>query len=111
MPMDRSRYPSNWDEIAYEVKEAAHWCCEHCGKRCLLPGQADGLCDLDRSVWASLTLTAAHLNHNPADCRRENLRALCAPCHCRFDITPQAMAVKRRLKLEWQGQLTLLLEA
>jgi hypothetical protein len=52
-------------------------------------------------------LTVAHLDHNPANCDRANLRALCAPCHCRYDLQPSSMAVKKRLKAERQGQLTL----
>lgn len=31
MPMDKSRYPPNWSEIARQVKEQAGWKCEHCG--------------------------------------------------------------------------------
>lgn len=31
MPMDKSKYPTNWDEIAHEVKERAGWKCEECG--------------------------------------------------------------------------------
>jgi hypothetical protein len=52
------------------------------------------------------TLTVAHLNHQPHDCRRENLAALCAPCHCRYDA--KAMHTKKRLKREREGQLSLL---
>jgi hypothetical protein len=53
-------------------------------------------------------LTVAHLNHIPSDCRPENLRALCAPCHCRYDLSQ--MALKQQLKLERQGQLNLFKE-
>jgi hypothetical protein len=51
------------------------------------------------------TLTVAHLNHRPEDCRPENLRALCAPCHCRMDA--KAIRTKKRLKAERLGQLQL----
>lgn len=50
------------------------------------------------------TLTVAHPNHDPENPNAE-LRAWCAPCHCRYDL--KAMATKRRLKLERNGQLTL----
>lgn len=30
-------------------------------------------------------LTVAHLNHQPADCRDENLKAMCQRCHLRYD--------------------------
>ena len=34
MPMDEARYPANWREIARQVKEAAGWWCQGCGKMC-----------------------------------------------------------------------------
>lgn len=77
MPMERWRYPKNWDEIATRVKEEADWKCEECGRTCRRPGEP--------LVSHRYTLTVAHLNHVPEDCRRENLRALCAPCHLRYD--------------------------
>lgn len=128
MPMDRSLYPADWDEIARAIKDEVNWHCEDCGRPCRMPGESDG--DLiDRLVdtaWNSdlfeeveteefgvvpvpklgrFTLTVAHLNHIPSDCRRENLSAKCAPCHCRYDL--KAMAAKRRLKLERLGQMAL----
>lgn len=39
MPMERHRYPDNWDEIATQVKEEAGWKCEECGKQCRRPGE------------------------------------------------------------------------
>jgi len=51
------------------------------------------------------TLTVAHLDHCPPNCDRANLKALCAPCHCRYDL--KAMPQKKRLKAERQGQLTI----
>jgi hypothetical protein len=32
-----------------------------------------------------IVLTISHSNHNPADCRPENLRALCQKCHLAHD--------------------------
>lgn len=31
MPMDKSRYPVNWDEISLRIREKAQWKCEQCG--------------------------------------------------------------------------------
>ena len=139
MPMNKALYPSNWGEIALAVKEQANWTCQQCGKVCRRSGEsidvfesrlqseakhlipilygfeledADGL-DVDDYLYAKrrpqrFTLTVAHLNHEPSDCRSENLRALCAPCHCQMDL--RAMALKKRLKAERAGQLSLLLE-
>ena len=38
MPVDWSKYPDTWDEIATEVKAAAGWQCEQCG----MPHMGDG---------------------------------------------------------------------
>lgn len=109
MPMQRHLYPPNWNEIATAVKDAANWTCQECGKHCWKPGEWDAEdIKADRSAWAEGVLTVAHLNHQPEDCRPENLRALCAPCHCRYDLSQ--MPLKRRLKLEREGQLNLFME-
>ncbi len=84
MPMDRSKYPADWDALATAVKEAAGWRCELCGLPCRKPG--------DAFTTHRITLTVAHINHVEADCRSENLSALCAPCHLRYD------AQRRRLQ-------------
>ena len=75
MPMDRARYPADWERIAESVKEAARWRCQECGKQCRRPGEK---LDSHRR-----TLTVHHINMMPEDCRPENLIALCAPCHLR----------------------------
>ena len=44
-----------------------------------------------------VVLTVAHLNHDPSDCRDENLEALCQRCHNRLDAaTRRAGIVARR---------------
>lgn len=119
MPWTRSLYPPDWEAIALEVKERSDWKCEGCGKPCRRPGQTFfdfaypylesgemGQDDLDHPQ--RFTLTVAHLNHKPDDCRPENLRTLCAPCHCRMDL--KARGTKQRLNRERQGQLSLLQE-
>jgi hypothetical protein len=117
MPMDRSRYPDDWEAIAAEVKTDADWHCDQCGKPCQRPGETfEQLCQrLKGTSWERLLyeqlpeggklphprrflLTCAHLNHDPMDCDKSNLRAWCTPCHARYDITPQAMTTKQLLK-------------
>lgn len=90
MPMEKDRYPKDWKQIATQVKEEAGWKCEECGKQCRRPGEPF---DTHRR-----TLTVAHLNHTPEDCRRENLRALCAPCRLRYDAPHHAETRRRRAK-------------
>lgn len=90
MPMEKHRYPPDWDEIAKTVKDEAGWKCEECGKQCRKPGEPF---DTHKR-----TLTVAHLNHTPEDCRRENLRALCAPCHLEYDKEHHVETRRRRAK-------------
>lgn len=88
MPMEREKYPRDWEKIAAEKKESVGWKCEKCGKQCRRPGEAF---DTHRN-----TLTVAHLNHNPADIRPENLCAMCAPCHLRYDAQHHAETRRRK---------------
>lgn len=126
MPMQRSLYPPEWQAIAYLKKDLANWTCEQCDRPCRKPGEteqefiprlplrwypdlfqevADGdLTDVDIKL-GRFVLTVAHLDHNPANCQQTNLRALCAPCHCRYDLSQ--MARKKMLKRERAGQLSL----
>ena len=104
--MDRKLYPNNWEAIALDVKEQANWTCQECGKQCWRPGEmTTEQIKADRSTWALFTLTVAHLNHIPSDCRPENLKALCSACHLRYDASQ--MPLKRHLKKERMGQLAL----
>lgn len=126
MPMDRKRYPTNWEEIALKIKNEANWKCEECGRECRKSGES--LSDfIDRIVPkvhcaksydlldeistkpTRFVLTVAHLNHVPEDCSRSNLKALCSVCHCRYDL--KAMPHKKMLKRERQGQLNLFSES
>lgn len=116
MPMEKARYPDNWEAIARDVKRRAGWCCEQCGKACLLPGE-DWLDFCGRLGWTvgkaiaasahpkRYELNCAHVNHDPENPEAE-LKAWCNPCHCRNDLA----AIKRKqwLKRERNGQLSLL---
>lgn len=131
MPMNRALYPKNWEAIALAIKTEVTWICEECGRPCRRPGESDGdLCDrigADHPGWfhdlfeyedndvlgcvvrlklVRFTLTVAHLDHQPENCDRSNLRAWCSVCHCRYDL--KAMPTKKRLKQEREGQLNLL---
>ena len=122
MPMVRSRYPKNWDEISLEVKQSANWKCEECGRECRKVGESleDFIerivpkvhCKESYELLGEIltkptrfVLTTAHLNHVPEDCDRANLKALCSACHCRYDL--KAMPRKIHLKREYYGQLSL----
>lgn len=90
MPMQKERYPSNWKQIAFDIKNRADWKCEGCGMQCRRPGEPF---DTHRR-----TLTVAHLNHIPEDCRPENLKALCSACHLRYDAKIHAQHRKEKAR-------------
>lgn len=96
MPVDWQKYPANWARIALGIKELAGWKCEQCGKQCRRPGEPF---DTHKR-----TLTVAHLNHIEMDCRPENLKAMCAPCHLRYDAKHHALT---RWKKKNKNQLCL----
>lgn len=54
-------------------------------------------------------LTVAHLDHNPANCDRQNLKALCSVCHLRNDHSHHLKNASRTrfLKKQVDGQLSL----
>ena len=137
MPMDRRLYPNNWNVISLLVKGLARWTCQECGKPCRRPGESDlelferlksyssakwmnQLFDKPGEDWlvsseyhwedakpGRFTLTVAHLDHDPWN-SNARLKALCAPCHCRYDLAQ--MERKRHIKREYFGQLNLLEE-
>ena len=129
MPMDRSRYPKDWEAIALKVKSDADWTCQQCNRPCRRPGESDD--DLMERIevyhpsWAydlaewdmddehgavevrkltRFTLTTAHPNHDPENPDAE-LRAWCSVCHCRYDL--KEIQRKKRLRKEHLGQMNL----
>jgi hypothetical protein len=117
-PENRGRYPDNWPELALDIKAEAGWRCEchgECGRphdgrdgssRC--PERHGELTLLGHNCH-TIVLTVAHLNHQPEDCRRANLKAWCQGCHLLFDIAHhrQSKVVATQCALEQAGQLRL----
>ena len=100
MPMDRTKYPPDWDDIATDVKARAGWRCEKCGRQCRLPGKP-----FDTHVR---TLTVAHIDHHEMNCAESNLIALCPKCHLAYDAPMKAMRrlrAKRTKEYRSQGLL------
>lgn len=101
MPISKAQlalYPRSWKAIRKEILERAGSRCE-CAGECKLP-HAGGRCGLLHGEWVRrgeaeeemgtyrtirIVLTIAHLNHNPKDSRRRNLKAMCQRCHLRYD--------------------------
>ena len=86
MPMQRERYPVDWEQIAFEVKESVDWRCQNpeCNRQCRRPGE--------RFDTHRRTLTVAHTypdDHAP-DAPVVSVAALCAGCHLRLDAERKA---------------------
>lgn len=102
MPMQRHLYPKDWNRIAFEIKEAANWECQMCGKLCRKPGES--LTDFCKRRGGSsyevmekpqrFTLTVAHLDHDPSN-PNARLAALCSVCHLTYDKEHHAANRKR----------------
>lgn len=121
MPIDRSRYPADWDEITARIRKRAGNLCERPG--CALPNGAwvqrskanleewrpaparsailpDYWPDPER--WRRpirIVLTVAHLDHDTTNNAPENLRAWCQLHHLRHDAPLHAAnAAKTRAR-------------
>lgn len=92
-PENRDLYPRNWREISNAIKDRAGWRCEgspaypdcrvHQGDRHPVTGSV-------------VVLTVAHLDHNPANCAPDNLRAWCQRCHNTYDMPNRRAGIVRR---------------
>ena len=81
MVKHRWLYPENWDELAWECKERAGWCCEFCG----IAHGTEVVSERTGVVYI-VHLAAAHLDHDPWN-PEPRLAALCPSCHGRYDYT------------------------
>lgn len=125
-PENKELYPENWDEISLRIREEAGQKCEWCKKPnsqivCCAAGgfwwddEAEAWRDKQGKIFPGtppaggwrrvrVILTVAHLNHDPSDCRRENLRALCQSCHLTYDAAHHA-ETRRKNKYKNQTEL------
>lgn len=113
-PENKDRYPANWaSEVRPAILERAknehgHPCCEECGapNRVLIERHPDGSwCHTMEGFEGEpnivrIVLTIAHLNHQPEDCRPENLRAWCQRCHNRYDMPMRRAGIKERARAQ-----------
>lgn len=109
-PENKARYPANWkSEIVPAIRARSGNRCEctgqcgaahcqyddmptRCGKENGMPIDTSG----DMSEWRDVVLTVMHLNHQPEDCRPENLLHGCQGCHNRYDAPHRAAGIKAR---------------
>lgn len=119
MPIDYSRYPSNWKtEIRPAILERANHCCEICQ----VPNYATGARDLEGKWHHSkeicgmnsdvgygyfgtygvrdikIVLTIAHLDHDITNNDYSNLKALCQRCHLAHDKEHHRANVRKTIQ-------------
>ena len=92
-PENLKLYPQNWGEIRESILKRACNRCEFCN----VENHTLRLNEKTNRL-ARIVLTIAHLNHDPSDCRPENLRALCQKCHNTYDAPHRALTRKKTLK-------------
>ena len=92
MPVDWSKYPPDWKDIAARIKDEAGWKCQQCSRQCRFP---DEPFDTHQR-----TLTVAHINHVESDCSDENLVALCPKCHLAYDEVRKKMQRLARARIK-----------
>ena len=92
----RHLYGREWSKLAASVKTEARWRCETCAvehgdwrerkNQQLPPYQRGQFHTVFNGVWFyRVVLTVAHLDHQPENMARDNLRALCQRCHLAHD--------------------------
>lgn len=115
MKIPRPPYPPDWTAISAKIRGRAGDRCEcegECGLHRTHPGPRRCTERNGRPAWWAkgiVVLTVSHLNHDPSDCRHENLKAFCNRCHLRYDIEhhKQSRVINRRRAAEAAGQLPL----
>ncbi len=109
-PENRDRYPKNWkSEVVPRIRERSGNRCECIGEcgvqhnphadlddpdlfRC---GKLNGM-PIDEIEGPKIVLTVGHMNHQPEDCRDENLRHWCQGCHNRYDAPMRRAGIQAR---------------
>jgi 5-methylcytosine-specific restriction endonuclease McrA len=100
-PENKKLYPANWKAISKRIREQAGNRCAFCGAVNHEPHPTTG---------SKVILTVAHLDHNPANCADDNLRALCQKCHLTYDAqhhAKNAARTRRKKRNSLTGQLEL----
>jgi 5-methylcytosine-specific restriction endonuclease McrA len=88
-PENKSKYPSNWKKISKYIRYIrAKNKCEFCGVENYTINPRTG---------SKVILTVAHLDHNPANCDFDNLKALCQKCHNKYDAKHRAETRKNNV--------------
>lgn len=112
-PENKKLYPKNWPIIRQRILYASDHKCEFCGLRNHIigyrddnrnfvecngnPGEIINTSEGDKKIM-KVVLTIAHLDHDPTNNHRSNLKALCQQCHNRHDAKHRAISRQQRKK-------------
>lgn len=126
MPIDKTKYPKNWNAISRMIRHRDGWRCVWCGLVNGVIGYrhqgefiqlANCIANAGMEVDAAIedghkviriVLTVAHLDHTPANCDPENLVSLCQKCHLVYDQQHHqrnAALTRQRKRLQTQQPL------
>jgi len=86
-PENKALYPKDWKAISLAARKRAGNCCEGSPA---YPECRAANGEPHPVTQSRVILTVAHLNHNPADCRPENLKSWCQRCHLTYDAQHHA---------------------
>ena len=130
MPIKPENYPPDWPDISRRIRfDRAKNKCERCGApNGQVIARSDDAYMLENGAtfdaetgaprgfwrgsefpairWTKVVLTVAHINHDTADNRDENLAAWCQRCHLRHDRKQHAESARKTREIR-AGQLRL----
>jgi len=92
---NRARYPKDWKAISLSVRQSA-------GNRCEgSPAYPDCRAENGQphpETGSKVVLTVAHLDHQPENCDRSNLKAWCQHCHNTYDLPNRRAGITSRAR-------------
>lgn len=94
-PENKARYPKDWKAISKQVREDADQCCEGS------PTYPDCRAENGKphpETGSKVVLTVAHLDHQPENCERSNLKAWCQRCHNTYDMPMRREGILQRAR-------------
>lgn len=94
-PENKARYPKDWKAISLKVREAAGWMCE--GSPAYPDCRAPNA-EPHPVTGSKVVLTVAHLDHQPENCDRANLKAWCQRCHNTYDMAMRRRGIAERAR-------------
>jgi hypothetical protein len=99
-PENKDKYHKDWKHIVARIRERAGNKCEWCGisNHLFVNSKTREICLKDEENAIRIVCTTAHLDHNPENCKDENLAFLCQKCHNTYDV-PHRKQTRRNARL------------